>query len=234
MFVNLLFLIFLLLLLFILSNKISLSLYRSVYLLTKNREFSIGILTTIILPGTIIHELAHFIMATILRVQTGELTIIPKIEENGEIKTGRLMHASSDPFRQILIGLAPMIIGLGIIYTIGRIFSPNLSYILNTQYLILNTIGLYLLFITSLTMFSSKKDLQSLIIAGPITLIVIISLYLIGVRVLFEEPLVNKIKTILTDLNYYLLITAVVNYLVFLVFSGNIFLWQKILKRKIG
>lgn len=223
-----LFLLFLLLIfLFLLSQKIPTAIYTLFFLLTRNKGLSVGIIAFFLLPGTIIHELSHFLLASVLRVPTGELTIFPTVEKDGEVKTGKLMLGKTDAFRRTLIGLSPMLIGLVTIYLIGKLFFPNVT-------IILNTLGLYLLFATSITMFSSSKDLETLWIAGPITFLLVVSLYFVGVRIFLEEALIRKIDLFLTDLNYYLLITAIVNYLFFIFLSLSLFLWQKILGRKVG
>lgn len=235
MLLNLLSLFLLLFILFLLSRKISSYIYKSVYVITKSKNFALGVLLVFQLPGTTIHELSHFIMASILRVPTRELTIIPKVEEGGEVKAGKLLYDSVDPLRQTLIGLAPMIIGLIIIYLIGKFLLQNQSSIRQlTDYQLSIFLGFYLLFITSFTMFSSKKDIESLIIVGPLMIIIVLSLYITGVRVYFEKSLIDKITMILTDLNFYLLLAAIINSLVFFALSTNLYFWQKILKRNIN
>lgn len=225
---------FLLFLLFFLSQKISTNIYNSVFILTKNKNVAVGILVAILLPGTIIHEVSHFLIATILRVPTGELTVVPTIEEDGEVKAGKLFLGATDPFRLSLIGLAPMIIGLAIIYIIGKVAIPNINSLLTTNYQLLTIFGLYLLIIMSITMFSSKKDMQGFLIAGPVTLILIFALYYVGVRVFLDKTLITKLISFLSELNYYLVITAILNFLIFLILSTNLYLWKKILKRKIA
>ncbi len=221
----------LLIVLFLLSQKIQTSVFDNLFIVTKNKKLAIGVLLILLLPGTIIHELSHFLVATMLRVPTGELTVIPSIED-GEVKAGKLFLGDTDPFRLSVIGLAPIIIGLVLIYIIGKIFLHGFPQLPITDYQLF--ISIYLLITISLTMFSSKKDLQGLLIAGPIILLIIISLYLVGVRVFLENNLLQKIEAILKYLNYYLLITAVLNYLVFLVLTINLSLCQKILNRRIG
>ena len=196
------------------------------------------ILAVILLLGTIVHEVAHFLAATILRVPTGELSVIPEVEsiDNGkskQVKAGHLEIVETDPFRQTLIGLAPMVIGLIIIYLIGKLLLPDISLILNSKFLIHNSLVIYFLFIISVTMFSSRQDLQSLIFIGPIILLILVSLYLIGVRVFFEAKLTMQIIVVFSDLNLYLIIAAVTDFLVLLLVTANLSLWQKILKKKI-
>lgn len=80
----------------------------------------------IFLPGTIIHELSHWIVAEILRVRTGQITIFPDVEEEGETRRlGSVATERSDPFRAFLIGLAPFISGTLILVILGRLLSDG-------------------------------------------------------------------------------------------------------------
>lgn len=65
------------------------------------------------LPGTIIHELSHWLVAEILRVPTGEIQILPdyKILTEQEKRLGSVATAKTDPVRGFLIGMAPLITG---------------------------------------------------------------------------------------------------------------------------
>ncbi|MBI3955600.1 hypothetical protein HY338_04080 [Candidatus Gottesmanbacteria bacterium] len=225
--------IILVFLIFLIARKNHNLLYLLLFLWTNSRNFAINFLSAIFLLGTLIHEVSHWITATLLRVPTGELSILPKIKDNGEIQAGKLEIAKTDPFRHALIGLAPMLIGLVLIYLIGRIFFINLSDIFNTKNLILNTIGGYLLFVITSTMFSSRKDLETMVIALPVMLLVIFMLNYIGVRIFFDPTLFEKTQKILAELNGYLLICSVVDLFVLIFFQTNISLWQKILKKNI-
>lgn len=227
----------LLIVLFFLSQKIQTSIFNNVFIVTKNRNIAIGVLIILLLPGTIIHELSHFIIATILRVPTGELTVLPTVEKDGTVKAGKLFLGDTDPFRLSIIGLAPILIGLLLIYIAGQYFIPAFSQPLTTNRQ-LTTLSLfvicYLLFAISLTMFSSRKDVESLILSGPIVLILFVSLYIVGVRIFLNISLTAKLGKFLSDLNYYLIITVILNLLVFTFLTGSLYFWQKILKRKIN
>ncbi len=207
--------------LFFLGQKITNLTYNLLLLLTKSESFSVGFISLLFLPGTIIHELSHFLMATILRVPTGELSVLPKIE-NKVLKSGHLMIGKTDPFRFTLIGLAPLIIGLIIIYLIGNLFLSNVQQpIINNQTLLLFII-FYFLFSVSSTMFSSKKDLESFWVAIPLVFLFFLSFYLIGVRIFLDTTLVTKLNGVITNLNYYLLVTLIIAYSIFFLLSlGN-------------
>lgn len=228
--IQLLFLCIFLILLFLLFRKISTLIYAFFFLLTKNRGVAIGILSFLFLPGTMIHELSHFLVATLLRVPAGKLTVIPTIEKDtNEIKAGKLMIAKTDPFRYTLIGIAPMIIGLILIYMIGNLLPSNLQ---NISFILLFVLC-YMFFVISTTMFSSRKDLESLIIVAPITFLIIASLYKVGVRIFLDEVLIEKITSLVTQLNFYLGISLIINFVVFAILTIGKNLSEKLLGRKI-
>jgi hypothetical protein len=104
---GILLLLFLIIYLYFISRKITQGIYSLIMLLTGNSNFAINSVAVIFLTGTAIHELSHFITATILRIPTGNISIIPKIEAGGEVKTGKVEIAKVDPFRYSIIGYRP-------------------------------------------------------------------------------------------------------------------------------
>jgi hypothetical protein len=77
-----------------------------------------------VLPGTIIHELSHWLVAEILQVKTGEITILPELRgTGGDERLGSVMTAKTDPFRGFLIGIAPFVTGIGILLVLGRLLA---------------------------------------------------------------------------------------------------------------
>lgn len=77
--------------------------------------------TLVFLPGTILHELSHWLTAELLGVRTGEITILPTVSSTGEgrEKLGSVQTASSGPVRSFLIGAAPSFTGLALLYLFG-------------------------------------------------------------------------------------------------------------------
>lgn len=158
-------------------------------------------------------------MATILRVPTGRLSVWPSIEKNGIIKTGKLELAQTDPFRRTFIGLSPLITGLTLIYLTGKYFFPYFK-LQTTDYRLLTTVIIlfvicYFLFTISSTMFSSKKDLESLTVAGPLLILIFLAIKYAGVKIFLEEKLVQEMDLFLSDMNFYLLVSLVIDYLLF-------------------
>lgn len=80
-------------------------------LLTRNVQLTIGLFSILFFPGVFLHELAHFLMAKILRVRTGKISLIPRALPNGRLQMGYVETESTDIVRDSLIGLAPLIAG---------------------------------------------------------------------------------------------------------------------------
>lgn len=135
--------------------------------MTKSLSFlPINLISFIFLPGIIIHELSHFLAASLLFVPTGEIEFMPKVEGQS-IKLGSVAIGRSDPIRRFLIGVAPVILG---ILVISVVLSFTKTY---TSPLFLNFLLFYTLFVIGNTMFSSKKDME-----GALVLLISISVIL--------------------------------------------------------
>ncbi len=93
-------------------------------LLLGSTKPGIWLYTLFFLPGTIIHELSHWLVAEILQVKTGEIKIFPDWEDDGGTRRlGSVATARSDPLRGFLIGIAPFVTGLLILTILGELLS---------------------------------------------------------------------------------------------------------------
>lgn len=76
----------------------------------------------LVLPGTIIHELSHWLIAEILQVRTGPITVLPDLTGDGDSqRLGSVATAASDPLRGFLIGIAPFCTGTIILMILGSL-----------------------------------------------------------------------------------------------------------------
>jgi len=163
---------------------------------TSSERLTILLFALIFLPGTAIHEVSHWLMARLLRVRTGKMTLLPKLKGKDQIVMGSVMVARTDPFRASLVGLAPLLGGSVVVIlllqqTLGMGNPETLFY--NGQGLfklgdqlfgLLNTrdvwLYLYLLFAVSNSMLPSASDRD----AWPTILVYIvlvgIATYVIG------------------------------------------------------
>ncbi len=200
--------------LFLFSQQLSKSLSILFQMLRFNQKLIVLLMAFIFFPGTVIHELAHFLMAKVLFVQTGKISFLPKLQ-GSTIRMGTAEIGQSDKFRQLLIGIAPFIVGLTIIFVSLYLFIPRIS--LSNYWNI--SLFTYLLFTVSNSMFSSKKDLEN-----SFFFIVIFFLFSI-LLILFDKSIVFQIQVVLSlipqhywlTIIYYLLLPLALDILILIV-----------------
>jgi hypothetical protein len=133
-------------------------------------------------PGVLLHEFSHLMVATILFVPTGEINLFPEEKRIGSIKI-----AKTDPVRESVIGIAPMIIGTLVILAIFLFPLNSASQTIDLPGLLAlmqkprNWIWLYLIFTVNNTMFASESDRRSWLGLVILVGLVVTSLYLFGV-----------------------------------------------------
>ncbi len=129
------------------------------------------------LPGTFLHELSHFVAAKLLLVHVGKFSLVPKKKEK-EIVLGSVTIAQTGVVRRIIIGSAPVILGLAII--LGIAYLSDIKGLNDWRFVALI---IYLVFVVANTMFSSKRDLEGAWKVLVVFLIIAVSAYGLGVRV---------------------------------------------------
>jgi hypothetical protein len=161
-------------LLFFLSGSVSKNL---------SRFLSINFLSIIFLPGVVIHELSHLLIATILFVPVGDMEFSPRKDNDG-LKLGSVKIAQTDPLRRSLIGFAPVFVGLMIVVGLVYSFGLNIYSLQKNLYIFIALIPvlIYLLFAISNTMFSSKADMKGTIEVILTLLVILTGLYVLGFR----------------------------------------------------
>jgi len=157
----------------------------------------------IFLPGTIIHEASHFITALLLILPVKSMTIFPKWDNN-EIKLGEVLFVKKDFLRAILVGIAPVFFGIGILFLLFfyQIYpSNNLG---------LNILYSYLIFSISANMFSSKQDLKDSILIIPVVLLVMVLFYVFDIKINTDF-----INVIMNKVNLYIFFVLIINVFLF-------------------
>jgi hypothetical protein len=82
---------------------------------TRNPNATILIFSMIFLPGVFLHELSHLLMAKLLRVPTGQFSLLPEMMPDGSLRLGYVEAAHTDPFRDSLVGVAPLLSGIAVV-----------------------------------------------------------------------------------------------------------------------
>lgn len=190
-------------LLFFLSKKIQNQFSSFFYRVTKSKKFTVYLMSLLFLPGTFIHEMAHYLTALFLLVPVGDLRLIPEFEE-GRVRMGSVSIGKTDPLRRFIIGVAPFLLGMGIIFlslyflTSGGFFDDWRDTLL---------IGL-VSFEVGNTMFASKKDLEGALELFLFVAFVFILIYLLGVGQIISLPSVSftEVFRLFRQATFYLLV----------------------------
>jgi hypothetical protein len=90
-----------------------------VLLLSHNEDLASLMYFIVLLPGVLLHEGSHWLVAKLLRVRTGKLSIGLSQRRGGQLEMGSLQVAKTDPIRGSLIGVAPLVGGILAIFVIG-------------------------------------------------------------------------------------------------------------------
>lgn len=138
------------------------------------------LIAIIFLPGTLVHELSHWAMASILFVHTGKFSVWPKREENAVI-LGSVAIVKTDFIRRTLIGVAPFLLGTAII--LGALISK-----------IYPALAGYIIFEVGNTMFSSRKDLEGTWVFFVFAIAITIAFYFLGVRIVIPNEIFEGFK----------------------------------------
>jgi hypothetical protein len=172
----------LLLVLFFLSRQVTKSLSYLLYRITGNEKVTIYLMAILFFPGTLIHELSHYLAAVLLFVHVGKMEFMPRVMGHG-VKLGSVEIGHTDPIRRALIGMAPFFFGTAILLITLTLFqqvggSENIGVTILTGYII---------FEISNTMFSSRKDMEGTLELILAVLVIGIIFFLLG----FPYPAIN-------------------------------------------
>ena len=145
---------FLFILLFFLAKFLIRALSRLFLKITKSESITVTLFFYLFLPGIIVHELSHLLAAGLLFVKTGDMELTPKVT-GGEVRLGSVGIEKTDFLRRAIIGVAPVLVGISIIF--GILFSLQK---LNAMNLGIYALSFYIIFEVGNTLFSSRKDLE--------------------------------------------------------------------------
>lgn len=171
----------------------------------------------VVLPGTLIHEMAHLLVAGVTLVPVGDISLMPEIKENG-VKLGHVEIQKTDFFRRALIGFAPVFVGIGIL--VGAVAFANSQFFSHGNYPVWLVLTLfYLVVVIGNTMFSSKKDLEGTL--GFVVLLTSIfgTLYLLELNQVFSffKNMVENNTGFFQNLTYFLALPVMGDVLVYAV-----------------
>ena len=198
--------------LYLLSRRVTKKVHQFFYRLTKSEKWTNYLFAVFFLPGTFLHEVAHFLVALALLVPVGQLELMPEMEEKNRLKMGSVPVAKTDLIRRAAIGIAPFVLGLVLIFvSLAWVKSQNLF----ANYLIVILLG-YLVFEVGNTMFASAKDLEGAWVLLVGFLLIPLSLYVLGFRVSLDPAsfLSSELTALIKKANVFLLVPIIIDFVV--------------------
>lgn len=193
-----------------LSRLVVQKLYTFFLLVFRSRSVAVSIVTLLLFPGTVVHELSHLFTAEILGVRTGKLSLAPESIRGdpstplraSSIKTGSITIAQTGPIRRAAIGLAPIFAGITTLTAISYFLKLNFTALQGPtlQLALIYGLSFYLLFTISNSMFSSREDMRGF---WPLAITLGLfagAAYFVGLRIGLEGKALEVVTTILSSL----------------------------------
>jgi len=145
-------------------------------LLTGNQDAAVLLYALPLLPGVLLHELSHWLVAKLLGVKTAKMSLLPKRQRGGRVQLGAVIVQKTDVVRASLIGIAPLVSGSLVVLVIGQrtlgvgllgeaLRNENLGVIFSAWLTALRAqdmwLWLYLLFAVANAMLPSPSDRET-------------------------------------------------------------------------
>jgi hypothetical protein len=178
----------------VLSRWISLQVQIIGWRLTGDERAAVVIYYLLLLPGILLHELCHLVMARLLGLKVGKLSLGPKARGQ-YVQLGSVTVASGGVLRDSLVGMAPFLGGTAVLLAVGyRVFDVGAlgeAWLSGGWRAVLGAVpsvwqvpdfGLwaYVIFAVSNAMMPSAADRQPWLIAGLYLLLAALAAYLLG------------------------------------------------------
>jgi hypothetical protein len=169
------------LLLYFIHRKMTSELSDLLHRLGGNQNWLIWVWSVVFLPGTIIHEISHFLAAAATGTRTGQIEIFPEFIENlleesdrpRGVSLGSVQVARMNPLQGFIVGLAPFISGTVLLIWLSSLI--QVSYQAQNLYPLL--LQAYLFFVIANSFFPSWSDIKQTL---PLFIITLIAMALAG------------------------------------------------------
>jgi hypothetical protein len=163
-------------------------------ILSRSPEFTIALFSLIFLPGVLLHEFSHYLMALILGVPAARFSLVPQMLPEGRLQLGYVETVKTDIIRDSLIGAAPLVAGGSVVafLSVTRLELLPLWEVLRNGQLNLFWLGItllpqikdfplwfYLVFTVSSTMLPSRSDRHAWLPLG-MTVLVLLALAILA------------------------------------------------------
>lgn len=190
------------------------------FAVTGNPGCAVRALFLILLPGVLLHELSHWLVANLVGVRTGKVSIGLGKMRGKHFSLGSVTVERSDPLRESLIGVAPFISGLLAVWALMGfgfgLWTPNdpmevLQVIWSTITDPLTWLALYFVFSVSTSMIPSESDREPWGVIIAIFAGIGVLAFLLGWTPNITPEILARATQVLTTLVFVFGIIVVVN-----------------------
>jgi hypothetical protein len=214
--------------LILLQRKVHFEIQACLLLIFRRPDFVSLIFSLLFLPGVIVHELSHYLVARLLAVRTGRFSITPRSLDDGRLQLGYVETAQTDIFRDALIGAAPLIFGgllvaylaqarLGLFELVDRLARGEFQ----AAWVVLQSIPgvpdfwlwFFLLFIISSTMLPSASDRRAWLPILVVLMVLFVLALLAGIGPWLILSIAPVLNSSLRALAFVFAVSAAVHFL---------------------
>lgn len=206
-----------LLLFYFLSRRLMTLLHSHIRKGIRSKMLAVYFISILFFPGTLFHELAHYVSAILLGVPTGTIRLFPEISGN-TATLGSVEIAKTDPIRRFLVGVAPLFTGIAAITLLihfgkdSQFASPPLREII---------LGFFIFEIAN-SMFASDKDMEGSLALLLTVGVLLSAFFIIAIRYSISITLPTQVIAFSQTIAFYLLFPVAINaffVVMFLLFS---------------
>jgi hypothetical protein len=193
--------------LYLSKAKLSTEFSRLIHRFGGSRNSLIVLWSIVFLPGTVIHEMSHFLFAMVTGARTGKIEIFPRFleedwekeEENTGVILGSVQTQKLNLVQGFLVGTAPFVVGITLLIWLAAMI--QVSFNESSIYLLL--FQGYLFFTVSNSFFPSWTDIKQVIPLVVVILVAGILFWLIGIKVILSpNPQVTEVSNMVSSVAF--------------------------------
>lgn len=193
-------------------------------LLTGRPNIATMVYDLLVLPGVVLHELSHVLVARLLGLRVLQINLF-QFRSHNDPRQGEVIVTKADPLRMSIVGAAPLIGGVAVLLLLLRWLDPPTISLDLAMFGQLwqqlrdpaTAIATYLLFAIANTMFPSEADRKAWWVVGAVLLVLGAGLLALGVRPTIPPLWVERLSAQTDQLVSALLSVVVIDVVVLVV-----------------
>lgn len=220
-----------------LSGEQAMELQRLVYNISGSIDLAVMVYFLVFLPGILVHEGAHWVMAWLLGLKPGKFRVWP-VRKGSVVGLGSVTTKRGGPVRDSLVGIAPLLVGTLLVSLLSRLWLAEIPVqaVLASNDLALwreawarafatpdALLWAYLIYAIANGMMPSKPDREPF---GPVVIYLLIAgvvWFLLGLPITLVTDAMDALRTPVVWLNVSLVVVIAIDVAaILLLFAANV------------